>query len=90
MLKFRATSTRVTDGHGANCLSSSEEVVHSWAKDEMKGGHDAVVFEVKEVLVAEYKVPRCKTPACKKRLKDGAVRCPECGRPVDQAALSKT
>ena len=71
MLKFRATSTRVTDGHGANCFSDSEEVAHTWAKAEMAGGYDSVVYEVKEVVVAEYKIPK---PAL----------CSRCGRPLEE------
>jgi hypothetical protein len=84
MLKFRATSTRVTDGHGASNFSNSEEIARTWAKNEMEGGHDAVVYEVKEVLVAEYPILRCEVPGCRKKLERGATRCTGCGRPAPE------
>ena len=84
MLKYRATSTRVTDGHGADCFSDSEEVVHSWAKDEMKGGHDSVVYELKEVLVAEYKIPKpAICPRCGRVWEEGRSECIACGKKVE-------
>ena len=64
MLQYRATSTRITDGHGANLFTNSHDHAVSWAAVEAKAGHPSRVFQVIEVMTDTVE---------KREMSDGSV-----------------
>jgi hypothetical protein len=80
VLKYRATSTRVSEGHGSNFFTNSPKEAYDWARHEAKTGYDAKVFIVEERMVEHYEAKRCKV--CKNRLQEDTKQCAGCGRPA--------
>ena len=77
-MKYRATSTRMADGHGTNFFSMDVNRALDWADAEFAAGYDVDVFEARETPVCPARV-HPKACKCGHLRAPNAKRCSKCG-----------